>query len=127
MSNKILDHIEHVILHGEDRRAARNMNFTVRTVLDDTALDATRQHKIKAKLEVYFEQYIDAMATDEARQIMRERSKAAIARHLYGDILDEVRDTMEAAWEEGLPDDSPLLKKLSALRASLAGRMTRFE
>jgi hypothetical protein len=129
MTNKILDHIETVILTGQDRVSPHGLDFCLKydvTDPKDDRLTISRHHRVRASLTVYFEQYIDATALPEVRRVARERAKSAIARHIYGDVLENLLTLREMLWEDGVRDGEHT-KKLNTMISDLSGEMQRFE
>lgn len=126
MTNTILDHIEEHVLYGSDniRRAApKGMNFKFETVEDPT-LYADVQSKRRARLELYYEQWVDER--NPSGHDFMERAKKSIATHLYKDVLDDLYELRRMLWEEGL-DNSPATKKIEKMTHELSGSMRGFE
>lgn len=127
MTNKMLDHIEAVILQGQDRQKPVGVLFAQTYHRDDDLrLSADHQTRIRFKLELYFEQYVDFSAPPDYHVMVKERAKAAIARHLYDDVVRDLHRVQEAMWENG-DRKTPALDKIDAMIQDLTGQMTRFE
>lgn len=126
MTNKILDHIEYIVLEGKRRPAPRGIDFNINMLAPIGDFKSDIQTKVRGELRVYYEQYVDESAPPEVRQLVKERAKAAIARHLYEDVLHGLLDIREEVWAEGIREGA-LLEKLNELIDTYSGVMSRFE
>ncbi len=127
MSNKILDHIEHVILEGSRRAEPNGIKFDLRMQAAEVpSLNMNVQYKVRGELKVFFEQHISETASSEERLLARERAKVAIARHLYRDVLADLHQVQEFLWGEGI-SEGRVAKKIDDMILELSGQMTRFE
>lgn len=125
MTNKILDHIEAMILEGQDRCKPEGISFERAYHRDDALHFADRQTRVRFKLEVFFEQYVDVTTMPEHRALVNERAKVAIARHLYDDVVRDLCRVQDAMWQNG-DQKTPAMDKLNAMIRELSGEMTRF-
>lgn len=127
MANKILDHIEHVILDGTRHVAPRGVKFSLKAVVDDEVmLRADVGVKVRGELRVFFEQSVRENARPEERIRAREAAKMSIARHLYGDVVDALCDTREMLWQDGIRSGEAH-DRISSLIDELRGTFSRFE
>lgn len=59
---------------------------------------------------------------EEASENMAEKAKRMIARELYGELEDDIRDAIEVANEEAYrPENDPLLKVLEGMLRKVRG------
>ena len=128
MTNKILDHVENVILEGQRRHvpAPVGVSFAIDMTADMAPNFSGVQMQMEGRLTGKCKEYVDENAPPEHRQRVKERAKAAIARHLYDDVVRGLRDVREAFWSEGVTR-GPHLDKLDAMIREYSGEMSRFE
>lgn len=122
MTNKILDHIEQVILERRRSTPTDRMSFTRAAVVDVPKPwePVKTQIRVRSELRVFFEEWV---SEGEGHAQRGERAKMAIARHLYADVMEALLDAREELWEDGR--DPP--KAMTKLMTELSGQFSRFE
>ena len=126
-ASAVLDHIDAKLLHN--RRPARHglSHFVAGVSVSEAPFvgSANVQQAFVAKLEVGFKQWVN---TDKPgwHEHCVTVAKRAIARELYGGVLDRLLDIRQDLHSEGM-DDLPVYKMVYDLAKELDGTMRAFE
>lgn len=125
---KILDYIE---MHAIGRRPTpldcASYGFgPVFNEVPPTLLRGT-QMQVEGRLQVTYQQYLPERASPEAMKSAREHAHRAIARNLYGEVLDHLLDVREGLWSEAISRDAKPMKTLDGLIKKLSGEIGIFE
>lgn len=73
-----------------------------------------RQYKFQTKAEFVFEQFAGEGATEHVHKVAVD----AIARSIYGDVVDHLRDVLDELYMDGMHDHAAT-EKLNALVSAL--------
>lgn len=115
-----LKHIENRLLGGNRYPVKNGLTSFEVTAKADGPLTLDYNVDLLAELRVCFVQKVPPNAPSE---MFNQQAKMAIARELYGDVLNRLLAIRESLWSEGV--DVP--SDLGALIDELNGSFTRFE